>query len=642
MAVLRRSVYILLVCGVLTSPALSDTSLHVMVNLLDYVGRDYRYAVQNGVVQDTFEYGEMREFSHRLFLLWDSLRGQVPAPVFQTVRQQLQHLQQLIAQKAEHDSIAALTGRIRQQLFHHNLVQIAPSHWPSLRKGQQVYQQYCQSCHGMRGDGRGAAAAGLTPPPANLRDTLFQWLSSPLSVYHTTRLGIEGTAMRGFAELSEEELWDVAFFVKALPHQHRSVMLPAQLQDSLLLQLPWVSRSTDRELVAWIQRTFPTVSESPEVLLAAIRTFEPEQTPLVYVEFAQKALDTVAQQVRSGAYAAAFQETLQLYLQFIEPLEQFLQIRNPALGARLERNMLALRSVLEKQNREEALALIQTLQRQLQQAKQELGDQIFSFGFTFWMALAIILREGIEALLIIIVILSVLRRLAAEHLRHVVHAGWIGALLAGAALWLFADMLLRMGVQSRELFEGVGALVAVAILLYVGFWLHQSSTAAGWQRFVQQKLPALVSQRNAIGLFVLAFIAVFREAAETVVFLSALNIESQPTTGSGILAGLGAAAVALALIAWGLQRLSQNIPFKQLFRLSSVTMVILAVVLVGKGIHALQEAGYVSVYPLPFHFDLPLLGVFATAETLLAQIGVVALTLLLWQIAERRQAVSPS
>lgn len=635
--ILMCSCWILLCRGSLIA---APPEISIAANLLDYIGRDYPRAVDQGNVVSEFEYAEMQEFSRRLLGLWDSLQATVPQSLFDDIRRQLENLERMIAAKAPHDSILAITTRIRNSFFEAELLQVAPVRWPSLQKGKTLYQQYCQSCHGDQGYGDGPAGVALQPPPSDLTDSLFQLLSSPLSVYNTVRLGVEGTAMPAFSQLSEEELWALAFFVKALPYDPQKTRLPRYIRDSILTRLAFISRSDDRTLLQWLSIRFPKERRESRELLAAVRTFEPANTPEAYLNAAERALEHIIEQVHRQQYAIASQKVLTVYLEMIEPLEQFLQVQAPDLGNRIERNMLSLRTALEQEDSEKALVLLSDIRAALREAREVFAEQVFTFGFTFWMATAIIFREGLEALLIIIVILSVLRRLDAHHLRSFVHAGWLSALGIGVVLWFFADALIQIGARDRELLEGVGALVAVVILIYVGFWLHQSSTAAGWQQFVQKRLPSLVSQKNAIGLFILVFVAVFREAAETVIFLSALNLEGTQAAQNGILAGLAASAIALGITAWALQRISQRIPFRRLFQLSSVTMVILAMVLVGKGIHALQEAGYISVLPIPGVIDIPLLGIFATVETFAAQGGIVLLTLILWRLATRRSVAT--
>lgn len=627
----------MLCAGVLMA---TPSEVSVVANLLDYIGRDYPRAVGRGAVVDTFEYAEMREFAQRLLGLWDSLKNTVSQPLFQDIRRQLEDLATQIAAKAPHDRILAITNEIRTRFFEAGLLRLAPARWPSLERGASLYQQHCRRCHGIEGRGKGPAAASLQPPPSDLTDSVFQLLSSPLSVYNTVRLGVEGTAMQGFSELSEAELWALAFFVKALPHRHQSVRLPRYIQDSIFARLSFISRSDDRTLLQWLSTHFPGEHRNPKELLAAVRTFEPSHTPLAYLNAAERGLSRVEKSIHRRQFAVAAQQVLNIYLEIIEPLEQFLRVQDSRLASQIERDMLALRTVLQRKDAQQALILLDDVHKALREAEGVFSEQIFTFGFTFWMATAIIFREGLEALLIIIVILGVLRRLDAQQLRSLVHAGWLSALGIGIILWFFADAVVQLGARNRELFEGIGALVAVAILIYVGFWLHQSSTAAGWQQFVQGRLPTLVSQKNAIGLFLLAFIAVFREVAETVIFLSALNIESTQASQNGIAAGLAAAAVGLGITAWLLQRISRRIPFRRLFRLSSVAMVLLAMVLAGKGVHALQEAGYISALPVPGVMDFPLLGIFATVETFAAQGGIVLLTLILWRLATRRSVAT--
>src|SRR5699024_253124 len=200
-----------------------------------------------------------------------------------------------------------------------------------------------------------------------------------------------------------------------------------------------------------------------------------------------------------------------------------------------------------------------------------------------------------------------------------VHAGWIIALVAGGITWGLARYAISISGAGRELTEGLSSLVAAAVLLSVGLWMHQKSIGGRWQTYLKEKMSAAVNQRSAWFLFGLAFISVYREVFETILFYAALWSDGQEIW---LLGGIAAGAATLGLIAWILLRTSRRLPIGKFFSASSMLIAVLAVVLTGKGMAALQEAGWipVTVAPAP-HIEL--FGIYPTWQSLLAQLVVI-------------------
>jgi high-affinity iron transporter len=152
----------------------------------------------------------------------------------------------------------------------------------------------------------------------------------------------------------------------------------------------------------------------------------------------------------------------------------------------------------------------------------------------------------------------------------------------------------------------------------VGMWMHQKSVAGRWQIYLREKLSAAMNKRTAWFLFSLAFIAVYREVFETVLFYAALWTEGN---GLPLLAGLGTGVVLLAIVAAVLLRTSARLPIGQFFMASSLLVAVLAVVLAGKGIAGLQEAGLLHTSPIAIP-RIDVLGIYPSLQTLLAQAAV--------------------
>lgn len=232
--------------------------------------------------------------------------------------------------------------------------------------------------------------------------------------------------------------------------------------------------------------------------------------------------------------------------------------------------------------------------------------------------MGILLRESFEALLVIIAILGVIKATKTRKAAQYVHGGWFAAVLAGFAAWSFSGWLELLSGSGREFTESISSLFAVAVLLYMGFWMHGKSEIGKWTAFINSRVNAVLNGKSLIGLGFFSFIVVFREAFETVLFLSALNMEGD-SAGIPILGGVLAAVGLTILVAWFFLRASARLPVRLFFSVSSFVMAFLAVVLAGKGIHALQEAGHMGVTSLPWSFRFEFLGIFPTYETAVSQ-----------------------
>jgi len=280
--------------------------------------------------------------------------------------------------------------------------------------------------------------------------------------------------------------------------------------------------------------------------------------------------------------------------------------------------MVAYRALVANGSVDDVQAAQRQLQNLLDEADKTLAPSEDDAVAAFIGALTILLREGLEALLVVVAMLAFLKKAERHDVVTYVHAGWIAALAAGGITWAVATYLVGVSGASRELTEGFSSLFAAVVLLGVGMWMHQKSVAGRWQVYLKEKLSAALNKRTAWFLFSLAFVAVYREVFETVLFYAALWTEGN---GLPLLAGLGTGAALLALLAVVLLRTSSRLPISQFFAASSLLVAVLAVVLAGKGIAGLQEAGLLHVSPVAVP-RVDLLGIYPSWQTLLAQLSV--------------------
>ena len=268
-------------------------------------------------------------------------------------------------------------------------------------------------------------------------------------------------------------------------------------------------------------------------------------------------------------------------------------------------------------------ARVERLQALFSRAEQALRPEAGTGASTFLGAFAILLREGLEALLIVVAMIGFLRKAERPRIcsNMSMPAGSVRS-LPGSRPGGRPASLITISGADRELTEGFGSLLAAAVLLFVGIWMHGKAQAGAWQAYVRDKLDQALTRGSAWFLFGLAFIAVYREVFETIIFFAAMGGEGNQTP---LLGGIAVALALLAVIAWAMLRLSARLPIAKFFAYSAALIALLAVVLTGKGVAALQEAGMIGVTPLDGWPRSPLLGLYPTLEAMLAQAVMVAL-----------------
>jgi high-affinity iron transporter len=262
-------------------------------------------------------------------------------------------------------------------------------------------------------------------------------------------------------------------------------------------------------------------------------------------------------------------------------------------------------------------------------------EDSFSAYYSFLNSALIILREGLEAALILAAIVAMLKVTGTTEAVRSIHLGWVLALVAGGLTWLATETILTFSGGHRESMEGFIAVFAAVALFYVGYWLHTRTEAKRWQAFIQDKVKNVLSGKKIFGLVSISFLAVYREAFEVVLFYQALWLQSESNRGAvicGFLAGLAALlAVILAILKLGLR-----IPLKYFFGATGTLLYIMAFIFAGNGIKELQTAGWVSSTPVSFPLQVPVLGIYPTVETLAAQ-GLMLLAFVTTSISMARE-----
>jgi high-affinity iron transporter len=238
----------------------------------------------------------------------------------------------------------------------------------------------------------------------------------------------------------------------------------------------------------------------------------------------------------------------------------------------------------------------------------------------FGQSLIILLREGAEAILIFAALWAVLRRMdaPARSFSALVRGALAGATASILAAWALAEGLASAGAAAPVI-EGASLLLAALVLLFVSSWLLGKREAQNWRDHIKKKTRMAAAGGGVTALFATAFLAIFREGAETVLFYEAL-ISSQGGQTLALLAGAAAAAFILAAAFWLVRAAGLRLPLRGFFTATAWLLLALAVIYAGQGVHEWQEAGLISETELSALPHVKALGLFPTLETFAAQI----------------------
>ncbi len=610
-----------------------ESSPRAIVHLLDYLAADYGGAVRDGKVIEQFEYNEQIEFADLVL----KIAGGLDSTDYHPVVERAKNLQRLIHSKADAEKVSEMALSIKSDVLKISKLNMSPESWPNFENAKSIFQAQCISCHGSEGRGDGPAAKGLEPAPRNFHDGEYMQALNAFHNFNVIRLGIPGTGMAAYPHLKDRDIWDLSFYILSLRYADRAKSIDPEKIAAFQISLDDAAQKTDEELKTEWQLS----DKDSEDQLAILRTKSAGSDDdsgafLASLDTADRHLTDALEFYRAGNTKEAMSKAAMAYLDGVEPLEPTLLSMDSKFVMKLETSMARVRSVIgKKRGVEELEPAIQEAQSYLNQAKTLLQQAKDSSSpwITFSLAFGIVLREGFEAVLILLAILGVIRATKARRAKPFVHAGWVVAVLLGLIAWVFSGWVMKVSGAQRELTEGFAALLAVVVLLYMGFWLHSKSEIKRWTSFIDGRVRTALEGSGRWGLFGLAFIAVFREALETVLFMRALVLQGGSGSQSFVFSGVVLAFVAVFGIAWALLKWSVRIPVRQMFAISSWVMAILSIILVGKGFHAFQEVGWLPITTADWTPHFPIFGIYPSLETTVAQITIIGVCIVLWLIS---------
>ncbi|WP_229133301.1 FTR1 family iron permease [Bifidobacterium mizhiense] len=237
----------------------------------------------------------------------------------------------------------------------------------------------------------------------------------------------------------------------------------------------------------------------------------------------------------------------------------------------------------------------------------------------FGQAFVVLLREGLEAILVVAAIIAYLVKSGhKDKVRHI-YWGIAAGLVASGLVALLFTLLFNGNGPQQEILEGVVALVAMLMLLYTSNWMLSKSSVESWNHYIQSRTVAAISKGSVISLALLSFLAVFREGAETVMFYQAI-FAMAPGGSREIWTGFAAAAVVLVIVFVLIRFTSVKIPIRPFFIITSLLMAVMVVIFAGGGVHALIEGDLVPATYLPGVPTSDWIGLYPYTQTIGAQI----------------------
>lgn len=303
------------------------------------------------------------------------------------------------------------------------------------------------------------------------------------------------------------------------------------------------------------------------------------------------------------------QDKLTRFIEIWPSIEGDVSTRNPALYSRIESQIPV---ILAKGN-----------EPMQQNALNELISELASINpnqqYSAVDAMLILLREGVEAMLIVIALISALNVAKQPQGKKWVYAGVLAGLLASVIGAIVLQRLFPAVTAGthREVLEGFIGLFVVVMMLMIGTWLHSKSSLQSWNAYITKHMGKALTTGSLVSLFGLSFLSVFREGAETIVFYAGILPK---ISMNDFLTGIFAALLVLAVLAVLLLKTSIKLPIAKLFNVLTWVIYALGFKILGISVHALQLTGYLSLTSVQNQWlENSDLGLFATVETLSAQ-----------------------
>ena len=563
-----------------------------IIMMLNIVAKEYTEGISpSGEFLIVAEYEESQVFLEQAFERFKKLPvapGNTDA--IKTIAGQFVSMEKDIKSKVDPRNVRSLVSTINSSLLevYEIKINVEPVTPVSLANGKLIFEKNCWVCHGMTGQGDGPLASQLDPAPAVLADPNLTGDEHSVAFdnFQVINVGIANTGMVGWADiLSEPEIWDVTYYVRSFSNKN--------------VQVPLISAGIASQAGSTgSEQAKTTIIEVKNLLDLSLNTYK------------EKLVDDAADQA-FDAYLA------------YENIESGLIGKRKELGLRLESAFGRYRGEMKRGADIGQIEKINsTLHQDLDEALVVLTEEVGFWGL-FIQSFSIIVREGFEAILIIAALIAFLVKSRNQDKLKSIYVGVVLGIVGSFITAYVVHEILHITTASQEVLEGWIMLVAVVVLFWVSYWLVSKIEAEKWQSYITGKMKRAITTGSVFTLGAVAFLSVYREGFETVLFYKALYLYAG-TSSAGIMPGFLSGTVVLAIVYYLIHQLGVRIPIKWFFAFTSVFLYYMAFTFMGKGLHELQMGQQLPMSSIPGFPTISWMGVYPSWETLIGQ-GILVL-----------------
>ena len=337
------------------------------------------------------------------------------------------------------------------------------------------------------------------------------------------------------------------------------------------------------------------------------------------IQLLEKALD----EFKAGKTQEA-SSNMKKFITIWPSIEGDVSTRNPSLYTRVESETPV---IMVKGNEKK-------YQNQLQALINDLSQIDTSASYNFFDAMLILLREGVEALLIVMALVTTLKAAKMKKGLKWVYTGAVMGILASIAIAVLLQLLFPAvsSGSNREIIEGAVGIFAVLMMIMVGIWLHSKSSIKKWNDFMDSQMKAVTATGSFISMFALSFLAVFREGAETILFYAGIYPRIDK---AGFFLGIGLALLVLFVLALVMNKASAYFKPHRIFLILTWLIYALAFKMLGVSIHALQLTNILPSHLMNGFPSIDWAGIYPSLEVVTCQLIFVVIVLIItWKNRE--------
>ncbi|MGV2875474.1 FTR1 family protein [Macrococcus capreoli] len=307
-------------------------------------------------------------------------------------------------------------------------------------------------------------------------------------------------------------------------------------------------------------------------------------------------------------------------------------IRNSdaALYSQIEQDIPNYSGSLNKSNKDKINIALKELNSKIEKA-------IAKDHYTFIDSALIMLREGVEALLIIMALISITKNAKQPKATRWIIVGSLIGLLLSVVLAMSFNILFKNVGQGREQLEAYVGILSVIFMILIGVWLHSKSSIQNWNKFINKNITQAISSGSIFTFAFISFLSVFREGAETIIFYAGIAGKISMVQ---LLSGITLAVFVLILFAIFFDRITRVIPIRTLFFAMSILIFCLAFKILGVSIHTFQVLNQLSNTTIDWIPHIQMVGLYPTIETLIPQIILIIFVVIYLIVTRRKERIS--